>query len=269
MAWPTSNFPTSLDVITDKADNIDDVLAADINGAYDCIEKLEAKVGVNSSAVTTSLDYKVTNASSSNPGHKHTLAAGATDVTATAAEVNKLSGFTKTTAELNAACVIDAAAGTGSLRTLGTAATAACAGNDARLSDTRAAPDNSITTAKLAPVGAGTYVLVTSSLQRLNSRYYTWEKLAELVSATKGTLRIAVTYVGDGYWQVYRNGVAVGAQNRIYQNGGTGGGQEDISGWTPGDLLQIYAYSINNFGIVNIYSVTISCNIPYLWAVNL
>ncbi len=34
--------------------------------------------------------------------------------------------------------VIDAAAGTGSLRTLGTAATAACAGNDSRLSDSRA-----------------------------------------------------------------------------------------------------------------------------------
>lgn len=35
------------------------------------------------------------------------------------------------------ALVIDAVAGTGSLRTLGTAATAACAGNDARLSDAR------------------------------------------------------------------------------------------------------------------------------------
>jgi hypothetical protein len=35
------------------------------------------------------------------------------------------------------ALAIDAAAGTGSLRTLGTAATAACAGNDSRLSDAR------------------------------------------------------------------------------------------------------------------------------------
>jgi len=59
MAWPTSNFPTSLDVIVDKADTTDDVLAADINGAYDCIEKLEAKVGINGSAVATSHDKKI------------------------------------------------------------------------------------------------------------------------------------------------------------------------------------------------------------------
>jgi len=101
MAWPVSNFPTALDTITDRADNTDDATAADVNGVYDCIEKLEAKVGVNSSAVNTSLDYLLRNASSSNPGHKHTLAAGATDVTATAAELNILDGVTATTAELN------------------------------------------------------------------------------------------------------------------------------------------------------------------------
>lgn len=88
MAWPTSAFPTTLDVITDKADNTDDVLAADINGAYDCIEKLEARVGVTGSAITTSLDYLLKNASSSNPGHKHTLINSATDVSATKDEIN-------------------------------------------------------------------------------------------------------------------------------------------------------------------------------------
>lgn len=39
--------------------------------------------------------------SGSNPGHTHTLAAGATDVTASAAEVNILDGVTSSTAELN------------------------------------------------------------------------------------------------------------------------------------------------------------------------
>lgn len=87
MAWPTSGFPTSLDTITDKASG-DDVVADDINGAYDCIEHIQVKIGVDSSAVATSLDYLLKNASSSNPGHKHTLAQGATDVTATAAEIN-------------------------------------------------------------------------------------------------------------------------------------------------------------------------------------
>jgi len=95
MAWPTSNFPTALDTITDKVDTTDDVAAADINGAYDCIEHLEAKVGIDSSGVTTSLDYLLKSTSSSNPGHKHTLANGATDVTASAATINAaLSNFT-------------------------------------------------------------------------------------------------------------------------------------------------------------------------------
>jgi len=76
MAWPTSNFPTSLDTITEKQDNVDTVVAADLNGAYDCIEKLEAKVGVDSSAVSTSLDYKVTSSSSVDPGHLHTDGVG-------------------------------------------------------------------------------------------------------------------------------------------------------------------------------------------------
>jgi len=71
MAWPTSDFPTGLDVIVDQTANVDSADAADINGAYDCIEKIEAKVGVNNSAVVTSLDYLVKNAASDNPGHKH------------------------------------------------------------------------------------------------------------------------------------------------------------------------------------------------------
>lgn len=54
-----TNFPTSLDTYTDKTDNVDDVMAADINDPHDAIETLEAKVGINSSAVTTSHDYKL------------------------------------------------------------------------------------------------------------------------------------------------------------------------------------------------------------------
>jgi len=54
-----TNFPTSLDVYTPLVDNVDDVMAAHINNPYDAIEALEAKVGIDSSAVTTSLDYLV------------------------------------------------------------------------------------------------------------------------------------------------------------------------------------------------------------------
>jgi len=81
-------FPTTLDSFSDKVDNVDDVQAVDINDVQDAIEALEAKVGINSSAVATTIDYLLKSTGSANPGHKHTLANSATDVTATAAEIN-------------------------------------------------------------------------------------------------------------------------------------------------------------------------------------
>jgi len=88
-------YPTTIDSLTNPSstDTLDSPSHsdqhADIN---DAVEALEAKVGVDSSAVATSVDYKLTNTSSSNPGHKHTLANGATDVTSSAGELNKLDG---------------------------------------------------------------------------------------------------------------------------------------------------------------------------------
>lgn len=73
MAWPTSAFPTGLDAPIDKVDNVDAAMAADINGCYSALKAIEAKVGINSSAVATSLDYLLKNAASANPGHKHTV----------------------------------------------------------------------------------------------------------------------------------------------------------------------------------------------------
>jgi len=58
-----TNFPTSLDALTnplttDKLNNPSHAgQHANIN---DAVEAIQAKVGINSSAVTTSLDYKVT-----------------------------------------------------------------------------------------------------------------------------------------------------------------------------------------------------------------
>ena len=57
-----SNFPTSLDSLTNptSANTLAEVPHADQHAnANDAIEALEAKVGVNSSAVTTSLDYRI------------------------------------------------------------------------------------------------------------------------------------------------------------------------------------------------------------------
>jgi len=55
----STNFPTSLDTYSDVADNVDDVMAADINNPQDAIEALEAKVGINNSVAATSHDYKI------------------------------------------------------------------------------------------------------------------------------------------------------------------------------------------------------------------
>ncbi len=60
----------------------------------DTVEALQTKVGIDSSTDSASLDYKVNSASSANPGHKHTLADSATDVSATNTELNYVSGVT-------------------------------------------------------------------------------------------------------------------------------------------------------------------------------
>ena len=59
----TTNFPTSLDALTNPTSS--DTLASPDHAsqhsdANDAIEALQAKVGVNGSAVTSSLDYKIT-----------------------------------------------------------------------------------------------------------------------------------------------------------------------------------------------------------------
>ena len=70
------NYPTSLDDFTNPLDT--DLMAVVSHGQQhrninDAVEALEAKVGVNSSGVTTSLDYLLKHSSSVDPGHHHTL----------------------------------------------------------------------------------------------------------------------------------------------------------------------------------------------------
>lgn len=70
-------YPTSLDNFTPKVDNTDDVVALDVNELQTAIEALEAKVGIDSSAVTSSLDYKINNLKTDSIAEK-TLNAGVT-----------------------------------------------------------------------------------------------------------------------------------------------------------------------------------------------
>jgi len=56
-----TNFPsTAIDSYTAKTDNVDDVMAIDVNNLQDAVVAIETKVGIDNSTVATSLDYKVT-----------------------------------------------------------------------------------------------------------------------------------------------------------------------------------------------------------------
>jgi|GEM_PF-1689457 hypothetical protein len=93
----SSTFPTAKTTFVDptatSSQNTFDHAGLE-SAQNDGIEKLETAVGITASADTASLNYKLTNASQSNPGHKHTVADGATDVTSSAAELNQLDGVT-------------------------------------------------------------------------------------------------------------------------------------------------------------------------------
>ncbi|WP_395019798.1 hypothetical protein [Dongia sp.] len=95
----STGFPTSLDNLDPTRGTTGQKLSTPNHITHhqnedDAIEALQVKVGINNSADTSSLDYKLKNTASSNPGHKHTLAQGATDVTATSTELNYMGGVT-------------------------------------------------------------------------------------------------------------------------------------------------------------------------------
>lgn len=74
-----STYPTTQDTFTTKVQG--GVISEDhINDLQNAVIAVEANIGTTNSAVTTTIDYKLKNASSVNPGHKHTLAGALTDV---------------------------------------------------------------------------------------------------------------------------------------------------------------------------------------------
>jgi hypothetical protein len=54
-------FPTTLDSFTTKVDNVTDYMACDVNDLQVAIVAIEAKLGIDSSGVAASIDYKVNN----------------------------------------------------------------------------------------------------------------------------------------------------------------------------------------------------------------
>lgn len=67
----STNYPTSTDSYTTKVDNTDSVYAAHINAVQDAIAAIQAKLGVTSSAVSSSVDYFLYNASGLFKTHVH------------------------------------------------------------------------------------------------------------------------------------------------------------------------------------------------------
>lgn len=69
-----SAYPTNLDSFVAQVDGVDQVDAADVNDLQNAIVAIETFVGKNASADNTSIEYKLKNTSSQDPGHKHTSA---------------------------------------------------------------------------------------------------------------------------------------------------------------------------------------------------
>lgn len=82
------SFPTTIDSFSIKNTG-DTIQESHVNDLQTAIVALETKVGANSSAVATSIDYLLTNTSSSNPGHKHTTSS-LSDFTITSASVGDI-----------------------------------------------------------------------------------------------------------------------------------------------------------------------------------
>lgn len=75
----STTFPTSLQDLDATRGTTGQTLASPNHITHhqkedDTIEALQTKVGIDSSADTTSLDYKLKNTASIDPGHKHTIA---------------------------------------------------------------------------------------------------------------------------------------------------------------------------------------------------
>jgi len=113
---------------------------------------------------------------------------------------------------------------------------------------------------------AGDNIEISSDTIR-NSTNTTYTKVKEIRIARAGTLRVKFNQSTQAvettaYARVYRNGVAVGTE---YTTNLTGGGvdrSEDISGWSSGDLCQIYLKTTN--AIHNSYckNFRVCCSVP-------
>ena len=107
--------------------------------------------------------------------------------------------------------------------------------------------DGTIPRAKIGAYTAGNYFIIGSDSEKTTAAT-SYTKVKEIVVTRTGTLRVSFALASsnmiNAYGRVYRNGVAVGtARNTTSTTPQTY--SEDISGWGPNDLCQIYAYTQN------------------------
>jgi len=145
------------------------------------------------------------------------------------------------------AALKDPAVGTAGLRTLGNGAQQAAPGNNPVPSD------GSITPAKLADAVAGDTCLVYNDGTEYTTDSNVYVSVAQVVAPRGGAFRIKFDLHGSGisygYAKIYRNGSPVGTQRASgYNNAVYATWSEDISGWSSGDLVQIYAYKYSVYG---------------------
>lgn len=104
-------------------------------------------------------------------------------------------------------------------------------------------------------IGGNTFTPYTSGDYFVNGNFYIGStsatsgapaKVSEMYIPKGGTLRIKFWLGGDAGTcsaQIYRNGSAVGTLRSNATAASAATYSEDISGWSAGDLLQIYAYN--------------------------
>jgi len=149
--------------------------------------------------------------------------------------------------EITAAMISSAlkspAANVEGLRKLGTGATDACAGNDARLTS-GVPPDASVTQPKLAYTAGDNLIIANDAQAEAVST--SWGKMKETVVVRGGTLRIRfegnTQGGGVGHFAVFRNGTKVGTE-RVTSAVNPTTWTEDIGNWTANDSCQIYGYN--------------------------
>jgi len=140
-----------------------------------------------------------------------------------------------------AAAMKDAAAATASLRTIGTTATAACAGNDARLGVKNEAD--------LEYYTSGDYLMPGSyQIGALHNHGGTYDQVGyDIYIPRNGTIKVRIGMHGDTgftpgttYLKIYINGVAVGIERSKSREDDSWNTWDEDFTVADGDLLQVW-----------------------------